>query len=199
MFHRPLLATLALLALAPLAQAQYKVIDANGKVTYTDQPPTTTGARVQAVNTGPSAGAPVLSSLPAELRGPAGKYPVTLYSAPGCKPCDSGRQLLQQRGIPFAEKRVESAADGDALVRLSGERSLPLLTIGNQQLKGLVSADWQSYLDAAGYPRESKLTAASRAPPASSAPSAPMAEAPAAPPRPAPEPPRSGSGPNIRF
>jgi len=193
---------LALCALAPLAQAQYKVIDANGKVTYTDQPPATPGARVQSVKVGPSAGAPPLSTLPAELRAAAGKYPVTLYSGPGCRPCDSGRQLLLQRGIPFAERRVESAADAQALSQLSGERSLPLLTIGSQQLKGLVSADWHSYLDAAGYPRESKLTASYRAPAATplAPPAAPAPTAEVAAPTPAPVPePRTASGPNIRF
>jgi hypothetical protein len=34
---------------------------------------------------------------------------------------------------------------------------VPSLTIGAQQLRGFSEADWVAYLDAAGYPRESKL------------------------------------------
>ena len=37
-------------------------------------------------------------ALPFELRQAASRYPVTLYTAATCIPCDNGRQMLQQRG-----------------------------------------------------------------------------------------------------
>jgi len=198
---RHLLPLATLLCLAPLAQAQYKVVGPDGKVTYTDQPPADPKAKVQAIAT-PGAGAVPTASLPVGLRGPASRYPVVLYAARGCQPCDAGRGLLVQRGIPFSEKRVETPADIEALQRMSGSRALPLLTIGTQQVRSLSTAEWNGYLDAAGYPQESQLPANYQrpastpltTPPAAAAP-APVSSPDAAPP-PAPAP---ATGPNIRF
>ncbi|MFZ5549409.1 MAG: glutaredoxin domain-containing protein [Pseudomonadota bacterium] len=202
----PLLAAGLLLALAGPAHAVYKVVGPDGKVTYTDTPPpANSNAKVQSVAVGSGSGSPNLSNLPYELQQAAGKYPVTLYAAPGCRPCDSGRQLLRQRGIPFAEKRLSATpADSEALQRMAGTAELPVLTIGQQQVKGLVASDWHSYLDAAGYPRESKLPASYRAPAATPMTAAvePAATAPAAEPAAEPAataPARPASGPNIRF
>jgi hypothetical protein len=48
------------------------------------------------------------------------------------------------------EKRAKRSS---ALQRLSSQNSLPLLTIGTQQLKGFGDTEWSQYLDAAGYPK----------------------------------------------
>ena len=147
----------ALMFTVSASQAQYKVIGANGKVTYTDRAPTTSEGRVSALG----ARAPVQPAepdLPFDLRQVATKYPVTLYTVAGaCEPCASARQLLKQRGIPFAERQVVTNEDSDALEKLSGGREAPTLTIGSQTLRGLAAEVWVSYLDAAGYPRESRL------------------------------------------
>jgi glutaredoxin len=148
---------LALLA-AVSAQAQYKVVGPDGKVTYTDRPPAASTAKVTALSgrgeTGPAGDA----TLPLDLRQPVAKYPVTLYTVSGaCDPCQAARQMLRQRGIPFAEKQVQTPEDGDALERLSGGRDAPTVAIGSQYLRGLAQDVWNSYLDAAGYPRESRL------------------------------------------
>lgn len=201
-----LLAAGLLLALAGPAHAVYKVVGPDGKVTYTDTPPpANSNAKVQSVSVGAGSGAPNLSNLPYELQQAASKYPVTLYAASGCRPCDSARQLLRQRGIPFAEKRLSATpADSEALQRLAGTSELPVLTIGQQQVKGLVASDWHGYLDAAGYPRESRLPASYRAPAATpmTSPAEPAAAATAVEPEaaaPAAAPARAASGPNIRF
>jgi len=152
------LAVMALGAAAP-CQAQFKVIGADGKVTYTDREPNAgegrvipLGARAAATESAPE--------LPFELGQVANKYPVTLYvTTTACEPCVSARQLLKLRGIPFRERLVVSAQDSEALERLSGAREAPTLTIGSQTLRGLAADVWNSYLDAAGYPRESRLPA----------------------------------------
>ncbi|RZJ25354.1 MAG: glutaredoxin family protein, partial [Haliea sp.] len=102
------------------------------------------------------------AALPFELRRVAGQYPVTLYTGNDCAPCGSARSLLTSRGIPFSEKTVTTAEDGQALKRLSGESALPFLTIGSQQLKGFSDAEWTQFLDAAGYPKSSVLPASYR-------------------------------------
>ncbi len=184
------------------AHALYKVVGPDGKVTYTDRPAASTESKVQQVGAGGSVANDV--ALPLELRQAAQRYPVTLYVAPDCSPCDAGRQYLRQRGIPFAEKLVTTADDSNALQRLTGNNSLPSLTVGAQVVRGWQREDWASYLDAANYPKESRLpanfpqgkaeplTEAQQARPAPT-PAPRPAEAPA--PEPAPAPPPSG----IRF
>ena len=97
------------------------------------------------------------ATLPLALRLVVQRFPVTLYTTGDCAPCDSGRLMLQQRGVPFNERRVITEDDAAALERALGGRTLPALTVGTQALRGLSLADWTSYLDAAGYPRESRL------------------------------------------
>ena len=148
------------------AQTIYRVVGADGKITFSDKPPaaadnaTATGAGGKPVGLGGA-------SLPFELRQVASKYPVTLYTSSNCAPCGSGRALLSSRGIPFTEKTVTSPEDSEALQRISGESSLPFLTIGGQQLKGYADAEWTQFLDAAGYPKTSALPASYRNPSAS--------------------------------
>ena len=147
-------------------QAQYKVIGADGKVTYTDRLPLTPQGKVTSISARGGLAA-TDAGLPLELRQVVGRYPVTLYvMAQGCEPCDAARQLLRQRGIPLTEKQVQTAADADALERLTGGRDAPSLTIGTQTLRGLAPEVWNSYLDAAGYPRESLLPTSYAYPPA---------------------------------
>jgi glutaredoxin len=94
----------------------------------------------------------------------ATRFPVQLYTTPECASCDAGRQFLQQRGIPYLERRVVSEEDALALQRLLGWRSVPSVSIGSQALRGFSSVEWGGYLDAAGYPRESRLPRGWQAP-----------------------------------
>ena len=151
---------------AGAAAAQYKIIGADGKVTYTDREPNAAEGKVSALGARAAAQA-AEPTLPFELRTPVAKYPVTLYTASGaCEPCNSARLLLKSRGIPFSERQVVTNEDSDALENLSGGREAPTLTIGSQTLRGLAGDVWNSYLDAAGYPRQSALPQSYQYPPA---------------------------------
>ena len=153
------LALIALVVAGPCV-AQYKVVAADGSVTYTDRPPASSGVRVtslQRASLAPAAEPSGLPSLPLELRQITTRFPVTLYTTNDCAPCDSGRLLLQQRGVPFSERRVLLEDDATALERLLGWRTVPSLTIGAQAMRGFAAGEWGSYIDAAGYPRESRL------------------------------------------
>ena len=157
---------LAAVATGALAQQVYRHVGPDGRVVYSDQPP---AANTKPAATGAQAGAPAPSNtaaLPFELRQVVQRYPVTLYTGAECAPCDTGRSMLTTRGIPFDERTVKTAQDSEALQRLSGQSSLPLLAIGTQQLKGFSDAEWTQYLDAAGYPKSSQLPAGYRTAPA---------------------------------
>jgi glutaredoxin len=152
----------ALIAAPVMAQGVYRIVGPDGRVSYSDQPPNATARPVAGASTAGSS-----TPLPFELRQTANRYPVTLYTSAECAPCNSGRNLLNARGIPYSEKTVNTAQDSDALKRLSGDTSLPFLTIGGQQLKGYSDTEWTQFLDAAGYPKQSALPASYRRPAAS--------------------------------
>jgi glutaredoxin len=212
--HRPRPTVIPALALVALAAAraaaptwaQYKIVGPDGSVTYTDRPPppATPGNVVDMGRRGPDAApSPAAPALPAELQRISARYPVVIYVGENCAPCDSGRALLRQRGVPYSERMVVSADDADALVQRTGARSLPALSVGAQVVRGYSEVDWVAYLDAAGYPRESRLPAGWAPPPAtplaarSPPPVAPPPRATAAAPPPSlPPPPAPGT---IRF
>jgi glutaredoxin len=180
--HRLWVGALALGMLAvpwAMAQGVYRIVGPDGRVTYSDQPPPPS-ANAKPVTGTSSAGA-ASAPLPSELRQAVGRYPVTLYTSNDCSPCNSGRNMLNARGIPYTEKTVTTADDSAALKRLSGATAIPLLTIGGQQIKGYSDTEWNQYLDAAGYPKRSVLPASYRR--AAATPlveTAPVAAAPAA-------------------
>jgi len=147
------------------SQAIYRIVGSDGRVTFSDKLPAAAENASVLVPGGRSI-TPAAVSLPQALREVAGKYPVTLYTSSSCAPCNSGREMLSMRGIPFSEKTVSTAEDSDALQRISGSGLLPLLTIGGQQIKGFSESEWTQYLDFAGYPKTSLLPATYRAPPA---------------------------------
>lgn len=165
---RPIRATLAigLLAYSGLAAAQgvYRIVGPDGRVTFSDQPPPAGSAQPVAGASAGGTGASSNAPLPFELRKTAGQFPVTLYTGKDCSPCDTGRQLLNARGIPYVERTVTTVEDSAALARLVGEVSLPVLTVGNQQIKGYSDVQWRQYLDAAGYPKQSQLPPGYRRP-----------------------------------
>lgn len=140
------------------AQQIYKIVGPDGRVTFSDKPPLEATGKGSASAAMPvSPGGANVGGLPYELRQVASRYPVTLYTAPSCNACDSGRAFLSSRGIPFAERTVTTAEDFDALKRLASTNSVPLLTIGAQQIKGYGETEWAQFLDAAGYPKSSQL------------------------------------------
>ena len=150
-----------LVSVSALAQGVYRIVGPDGRVSYSDQPPPATNARPVTGAVG-AAGGGTNAQLPFELRQVSNRYPVTLYTSSECAPCNSGRNLLNARGIPYAEKTINTNEDAEALKRLSGQASLPFLTIGSQQIKGYSDSEWTQFLDAAGYPKQSALPIAYR-------------------------------------
>lgn len=194
---------LLLIAASALAQPVYRNIDKNGKISFSDTAPAA-NAQPAAPRTGISGSGS--DGLPYELRQVVQRYPVMLYTSDDCAPCASARSLLVTRGVPFDERQIKTDADTQALQRLSGQTSLPLLSIGSQQLKGFSDAEWSQYLDAAAYPKSSQLPAGYRPAPArplvaqSPAPGAPgsanaAGSSPAAAPSPPPVPQSVNNGP----
>ena len=164
-FARPFLASglIGVFALAGVstsdanAQQVYRIVAPDGRVTFSDKPPVEGSTRAMLAPAMQSSGESSTANLPFEVRQAAGRYPVTLYTAPGCSACNAGRALLIGRGIPFAERTITTNDDIEALKRLAGAASVPFLTIGGQQIKGFAETEWVQFLDAASYPKASQL------------------------------------------
>lgn len=143
-----------------LAQGVFRVVGPDGKVTFTDRPPSApTGpaaANTPAANSDTATTTPN-GTLPLTLRQAMARFPVVLHTGTDCNACDVGRKHLNAQGVPYTEKTVTTQADADALKQLSGAQTVPYLTIGKQGMKGYNETEWQRYLSAAGYPPKSAL------------------------------------------
>lgn len=185
--------------LASGAQAQlYKWVGADGKVNYSDTPPPADAKKVETKSL--SGGVPNLN-LPADLAAAVAQNPVVLYTAPSCAPCNEGRTLLKQLGIPFSEKTINSNEDIDKLKQVGGDTQLPLLIISKSKFRGFDSAEWRVALSSAGYPESNKLPKDYRFPPAEAAapPAPPVKKEPAEASTPSKPKPKPTPEPSFRF
>jgi glutaredoxin len=156
-YAHALLAVALTAALAGPALAQYRWVDANGKVHYGDSPPRD-AKDVRALGTRAApAGSEAAASLPFEVRRAMERAPVVLYTAPDCQPCAPAAALLRERGVPYAERTITSPDDLQEFRRISGALRLPHVTVGSQAQNGFNAEIWTSLLDAAGYPKGSML------------------------------------------
>ena len=149
-----------LLGPAPAAWAVYKVVGPDGSVTFTDVPPSSgSGTVVQGAAPRAQAPAPAGSdTLPPRLRQLQQQAPVVVYTAPACKACDDGIQLLRQRGVPYSEKTIVSPQDAEAFKAFDPGMQVPLLSVAGVKLSpGFNAGAWNQALDSAGYPQHSEL------------------------------------------
>lgn len=140
------------------AQAQlYKSIDPGGHVTYSDTPPPTgkiVDSKSRTTNTDDDADT---SGLTYQLIQAKKNSPVTLYTSTKCIPCDDGRILLNNRGVPFLEKTISTNSDIARLKEIAGESQLPFLQIGRDKESGFEATAWNAALSTAGYPLNNQL------------------------------------------
>jgi glutaredoxin len=173
---KPALFAIALVLAAPAAHALFKVVGPDGRVTYTDRPPSPSEGRAVPVNR--ETGAAVDTTLPFALRPVVARFPVTLFTSGDCgDACVMARSHLARRGIPYTERTASTLEERESWTRIVGGSETPTLQVGGQAIRGgFVPASWDETLDVAGYPRNSLL------PPTWQTPAA----LPLLPPRPAP-------------
>lgn len=130
----------------------YRSIDKDGKVHYSDTP--LEGS--EDFEKLKSAKDPALNEdLPYETQRARQNFPVTLYTFPDCgSACQSARDLLSKRGVPFTEKSLVRQEDIDAFRKASGDSQIPAASIGKSWIKGFLAEQWNTELDIAGYPKK---------------------------------------------
>lgn len=173
---RPAIVVL-LAAASSVALAQiYRWTDENGRVHITDTPPPPGAKNVhKRPATAPSA--QPQANEPFVLQEARKKAPVTLYSTPNCAPCNSARQLLNARGIPFREVSVLEENQVEELKKAVGADAVPSLVVGSAVQQGFLDRAYHAMLDAAGYPPHGVLPPRSQQEPKPDEPGAPVTQA----------------------
>lgn len=158
---------LALILLAPLSYAAvYKWKDASGNIVFSDQPPPNQKAEQREIKPN------VMQTSGGNFntREAMRRNPVTLWSNSCGEPCDEARALLGKRGVAYSLRNPEaSPADFEALKKLVGSATVPVLQVGGKTLTGFSAASWAGVLDEAGYGKAADPTLKAGATPATPA------------------------------
>lgn len=167
-------AVLVLICAVVPAQAQqklYRWVDANGQVQYTDKPPPNEARQVEQKTLGYKAGD---GPLPYDLQQAMKLFPVTVFASNCGEPCDKGRKLLEKRGVPYTEKDASDPVVQAELRKATNAASVevPVLMVGRSVTRGWEEGQWNAALDAANYPRSSKLPPKTKARQTAAAPDA---------------------------
>ena len=151
---------LAMLAPGIVGAQQYRWIDKEGRVQFTDAPPPAWARDVRRTQ-GPAApAAPAAPAVPFQLQQLQKDFPVTLYTSPSCKDgCALARATLNRRGVPFREVQVYTPEGNEELKRVSGAVEVPTLLVGRSAQRGFEPGAFDALLDSAGYPRAGVLPA----------------------------------------
>lgn len=132
-----------------LAAQLYRWVDEKGNVEWRDTPPPPHAKKVEQRRIGVSI--IQTSGLPYSVQQAVKNFPVTLWVFNCGAPCDQARGHLARRGVPHTEKDPQS--DLDNFKKLTGGTEVPVLYVGSNRIKGYLESEWDSQLDAAGYPR----------------------------------------------
>lgn len=127
----------------------YKWVDADGNVSYQDQPPPDQSSNLEVREmsdrgigaTGEDYVAPSVQT----------SQPVAFYAVPECEVCDVVRVYLSKRGVPFEERNLAEADVQQQLTDLGGRLEVPTVTVGSLVITGYNRRELGAALDAAGY------------------------------------------------
>jgi glutaredoxin len=143
-FRLPIVFSLCALAL-PCAQAQtlYKIVTPDGRVVYTDHPPTQ-GKVLKTLTPDPAPATALpataaeqlakLQSLRAVTAVPTSG--VVLYSAAWCGYCTKAKAWLAGRGIAYREVDIDTTDGMASFAQAGGGKGVPLLVANGQRVQG---------------------------------------------------------------
>lgn len=147
MHKRPALLLLALAFCAQPVQAEiYKVIGADGKVSYTDKDPQSATAKTEKLKIQTYAGAPSVSSYNGSVR------KVTMLSAQWCGVCRQARAYMVSRKITFEEWDIDQSEFARSKMREVGAKGVPVILVGKQKMVGFSPEGLDDMLQKAGVP-----------------------------------------------
>lgn len=141
----PAFLLLAFALCAQLAQAEiYKVLGADGKVSYTDKDPQSTAAKTEKLKIQTYSGAPSVSSYNGSAR------KVTLLSAQWCGICRQAKAYMNSRKIAFEEWDIDQSEYARSKMRELGANGVPVILVGKQKMVGFSAEGLDDMLQKAG-------------------------------------------------
>jgi hypothetical protein len=140
---------LAALSGAALAAQLYRWVDEKGNVEWRDTPPPPSVKKFEQRNV--VGGTRESSPMPYSLQVAMKNFPVVLWTSNCGEACAQAKAHLAKRGIPYTEKDPQD--DFQAFQKATGGTEIPVLFVGATRLRGYLDNDWDTALDAAGYPK----------------------------------------------
>jgi glutaredoxin len=143
----------ALAVTAPKAQSLYKSIGPDGKVVYSDKPPSEGRIeKTMKLENLPSSALPASASSYVEQlrRMRASSSPATptagvvLYSAAWCGYCKKAKAYLSGKGIAYQEVDIDSNAGMLSFAQAGGGGGVPLLLASGQRVQGFSPAAYDA-------------------------------------------------------
>ena len=130
---------------AQQAQAEiYKIIGADGKVSYADKASQSATAKTEKLNFQTYSGAPSVSSY----NGSVGK--VTLLSAQWCGVCRQAKAYMNSRKVAFEEWDIDQSDYARSKMRELGAKGVPVILVGKQKMVGFSPEGLDDMLQKAG-------------------------------------------------
>jgi glutaredoxin len=84
----------------------------------------------------------------------AGGVAVRLFTHPQCgNPCEEAKALLTSRGVGYQEVSADTVEGLAELEKVSGGKSVPVLTVGQNITRGYADTSFHEALDSAGFRR----------------------------------------------
>ncbi len=121
-----------MLSAKPISAEIYKWVDEEGKVHFSDQPPSAANVErldVQ-INTYTS---PEVTDVAQDL---GADKEVTMYGASWCAVCKKARKYFRAKGIAFVEYDIEKSSKGKRDFKRLGGKGVPIILVGGKRLNG---------------------------------------------------------------
>ncbi len=153
---RRLVAFALMLAAASAMAQMYKIVGADGKVSYADRPPA--DAKVKSVSEFKAAsysGPPQVGAAPnweAILRRPIAGMPpasrsgIVMYSTESCGYCKKAKSYMTAKGIGYTEIDIGKDVRGREEYKQLGGHGVPFFVAGGKTMTGFTEGAFEQFL-----------------------------------------------------
>ncbi len=121
-----------MLSAKPIGAEIYKWVDEEGKVHFSDQPPSEANVERLELRINTYAN-PEVTDVAQEF---GTDKKVTMYGASWCAVCTKARKYFRAKGIAFVEYDIEKSRKGKRDFKRLGGKGVPIILVGGKRLNG---------------------------------------------------------------
>ncbi|HAH07859.1 MAG TPA: hypothetical protein DCM05_15270 [Elusimicrobia bacterium] len=130
---------------APAAQAEiYKVVGADGKVSYTDKEPQPNSGKTEKLKVQTYSGTPAVSAYSGSVK------KVTILSAQWCGVCTRAKAYMKDHKIAFEEWDIDKSEYARSKMNELGAKGVPVILVGKQKMVGFSAETLEEMIKNAG-------------------------------------------------